>query len=177
MKLKKIAAALSVIGLVAAAPAAMAGGGPVALTPIGPLSWTGSFAQTYASLTAFVDDWTFTLPLGSAGQASGTAIASFNPTTGALTSFFSTAQFVDLTTSTVLATAGADLGFYSIKFTLPLALNATDTYAFRLIGSTLVTGGSYGGTLSVTAVPEPESYALFLAGLGLMGLIARRRSA
>ena len=27
----------------------------------------------------------------------------------------------------------------------------------------------------VTAVPEPETYAMFLAGLGLMGTIARRR--
>lgn len=30
--------------------------------------------------------------------------------------------------------------------------------------------------LSVTAVPEPETYALMLAGLGLMGVIARRRN-
>lgn len=42
--------------------------------------------------------------------------------------------------------------------------------------------GSYASTtpnltaFSVTAVPEPESYAMFLAGLGLMGFIARRRS-
>lgn len=28
---------------------------------------------------------------------------------------------------------------------------------------------------AVTAVPEPESYALFLGGLGVMGLLARRR--
>jgi hypothetical protein len=27
----------------------------------------------------------------------------------------------------------------------------------------------------VTAVPEPETYAMLLAGLGLMGAIARRR--
>jgi hypothetical protein len=27
----------------------------------------------------------------------------------------------------------------------------------------------------VTAVPEPETYAMLLAGLGLMGTIARRR--
>lgn len=29
--------------------------------------------------------------------------------------------------------------------------------------------------INVAAVPEPESYAMFLAGLGLMGAIARRR--
>lgn len=31
------------------------------------------------------------------------------------------------------------------------------------------------GTVSVTAVPEPESYALLLAGLGVIGFVARRR--
>ena len=31
------------------------------------------------------------------------------------------------------------------------------------------------GTVTVTSVPEPGSYAMFAAGLGLMGLIARRR--
>lgn len=32
-------------------------------------------------------------------------------------------------------------------------------------------------TLSVSAVPEPETYAMLLAGLGLMGLVAQRRKA
>jgi len=31
------------------------------------------------------------------------------------------------------------------------------------------------GTLSIAAVPEPETFAMLLAGLGLMGAIARRR--
>lgn len=44
------------------------------------------------------------------------------------------------------------------------------------------TDGAYATTIpntaafSVTAVPEPKNYAMFLAGLGLMGFIARRRS-
>jgi hypothetical protein len=37
-------------------------------------------------------------------------------------------------------------------------------------------GSLIGAKLSVTAVPEPDSYAMLLAGLGLMGLVARRRS-
>lgn len=40
--------------------------------------------------------------------------------------------------------------------------------------------GAYGPVIdnvSVTAVPEPESFAMLLAGLGMMGVIARRRKA
>lgn len=35
---------------------------------------------------------------------------------------------------------------------------------------------SYAGTISVTAVPEPETYAIMLAGLGVVGFAARRRN-
>ena len=36
-------------------------------------------------------------------------------------------------------------------------------------------GGSVGAMSNVNAVPEPETYALMLAGLGVMGFVARRR--
>lgn len=36
--------------------------------------------------------------------------------------------------------------------------------------------GQLSGNFTVTAVPEPESYAMLLAGLGLLGFAARRRN-
>lgn len=42
---------------------------------------------------------------------------------------------------------------------------------------TAVSGGSGAGSVIYAAVPEPESYALLLAGLGLVGGLARRRAA
>lgn len=37
-------------------------------------------------------------------------------------------------------------------------------------------GGIYSGAIGVSPVPEPESFAMLLAGLGLMGAVVRRRS-
>jgi hypothetical protein len=39
------------------------------------------------------------------------------------------------------------------------------------------TGAIYTGELSVTAVPEPGTYALMIAGLASVGFVARRRKA
>jgi hypothetical protein len=54
-------------------------------------------------------------------------------------------------------------------------LLAAGNYELHLIGNQTTTRGSYGGDLTVTPVPEPETYALMLAGLGAMGFVARRR--
>ena len=48
------------------------------------------------------------------------------------------------------------------------------TLQFSGVG-VLAQGGSYQIQMSAAPVPEPESYALLLAGLGLVGAIARRR--
>jgi hypothetical protein len=47
----------------------------------------------------------------------------------------------------------------------------------KIVAKTYQQGGVWRLNISaVAAVPEPESYAMFLAGLGLMGFIARRRN-
>ncbi len=44
-------------------------------------------------------------------------------------------------------------------------------------GPATANGGAYSVALNTPPVPEPESYALMLAGLGLVGYTARRKSA
>lgn len=46
-------------------------------------------------------------------------------------------------------------------------------YALNFVGFSAAPGSFYGG--NVSAVPEPETYALMLAGLGIIGFIGARR--
>lgn len=46
----------------------------------------------------------------------------------------------------------------------------------KLSGGNIADGQSGYGSIVYLPVPEPESYAMLLAGLGLMGVVARRRS-
>lgn len=58
-------------------------------------------------------------------------------------------------------------------------LSSGQTYTLTLSGATLSPGTKAFGLASngiITAVPEPESYAMLLAGLGVMATIARRRN-
>jgi PEP-CTERM motif len=59
-------------------------------------------------------------------------------------------------------------------------LDPSDTTAFvtglTFTGAGLFTGTQTPITVDITAVPEPETYALFLAGLAALGAATRRRA-
>ena len=48
-------------------------------------------------------------------------------------------------------------------------------YYIEVTGTALVAGGGFSGDINTTPIPEPGNLALLLAGLGLVGTLARRR--
>ena len=118
---------------------------------------TDTFAFTLGGITLF--------NTGAVGATSSTAVPA-----GALG--FS---FLDMTTGNLSASygvlgsvvGGAFVPYTTAAYQLVLGfndgLNVDGDYDDMVVG------------LSVTAVPEPETYALLLAGLGAVGFIARRR--
>jgi len=162
MKLKQLA-------LAAALVAGSTSGYAVALTPIGDVtSGTFAFANTPVA-GAFTDTLSFTL-----------TTASF--LTGTVTSVVSGTQDVDFTSISVTG-AGGPFTFTQVAmdpfetWALGSVALAAGTYTLNLMGSNSASIGSYAGTLGVTPVPEAGTLAMMLAGLGMVGFMARRRQA
>jgi hypothetical protein len=53
---------------------------------------------------------------------------------------------------------------------------ASGNYYLQVSGSLVSnTSGAFGGSVMLNPVPEPETYGMVLAGLGVVGMLARRR--
>jgi opacity protein-like surface antigen len=59
--------------------------------------------------------------------------------------------------------------FYGVEY------SGNSPFTLELYGSAMA-GATYSGEVTVSAVPEPATYGMLLAGLGLVGAVARRRS-
>lgn len=90
--------------------------------------------------------------------------------------------FTDIITGTVFA---ADNGGVFINFDNTVqhftfgSGPTAGAFDFWINDLSIIAGRSVAvtGTIVTTAVPEPDTYAMMLAGLGLLGYIARRRTA
>ena len=162
--LKKAATALLLIGTVGLAQAT---------ATIHDFSGLTNIEQTFSidhSSSSFSDVYSLTLAAGNTGVNGGF----FGVTTNVATTFsFSTSLDGTHWSSSVPIPAAVDLTDGSFGYATTVSgLTATTPYYFKLSGTNL--DGGY--TVHIAAVPEPETYAMLLAGLGLMGSIARRRN-
>ena len=165
MKLSQVAAASALV-------LASAGSLAAALGSIDLSSGSGFFGDTPIA-GAFVDTLSFTV----------TTASTFS---GSITSVVNGTQDVDF--MSIVLTPGV-LSFASVLGD-PVEVWATPAagfgltpgvYTLTLTGTNSASVGSYAGNLAVTpglpstSVPEPESVAMLFAGLGIVGLLARRR--
>lgn len=118
----------------------------------------------------FLDDWSFTL---SSPSIVGTTLMNlsftfFGPVNN-ITGFAASLDATPLTLSTTTA------GSWTAQVLAGGASLNTGLHHLWVSG-TAATGASYSGSIVAAPVPEPEAYGMLLAGLGMMGAIARRRS-
>ena len=137
-----------------------------------PLSFGG-----FAAPGPFNDIFTFTLPTNGGSGYSVTNFTSlpgqFNTILATLSLFSNPDGMLVSGDEALLATSSTPGGN-----SLALAWGAANSGSYYLAVGGLTNGtqgGIYTGAISVTAVPEPETYAMMLAGLGALGFLARRR--
>jgi hypothetical protein len=145
------------------------------------------FGDTFAASTAgttFSDIFTFNI--GTPFDVASSVTSSYlnTPLTkDLLITGFSLYRY-DPATMAVLGTAIAGInetGFGSHptdSWSLSTYNLTNGSYALKVDGRVLgAGGGAFGGDLVVSAVPEPQSWAMLLAGLGMVGMAARRKLA
>ena len=139
--------------------------------------------QTY-TITA---DETIAPPLAGANTVFASINGSLTATSGTLQIAQSQSFRLSADNGSTLIDAGVDLApTYSTGSTgnysalSPLQAGPQNAWNYMLLSTTFTLSGGKGtvtvdGYAALTPVPEPESYAMLIAGLGMVGFIARRR--
>ncbi len=129
----------------------------------------------------FVDQFKFAIGNGfdSSASLTSTYLNSTKVKDLDITGF--TLNKIDPVTSAILATyngvntsaAGSHVDTWELtKYGL-----GSGTYVLEVDGKVVGNGGGvYGSDLTVAAVPEPETYGMLLAGMALLGVVARRKA-
>lgn len=157
----------------------------IANLTIGPLPASANYGNTFASAssTPFYDAYYFTIPDAFANAVATTVnVGSFLGISGLEARLYAGHSNTIGTVGGSLISPWATMvnpipgvSVETVVLTAPNPLLAGN-YTLQVRGTvTGLGGGSYAGTLNLTPVPEAETYAMFLAGLGLMGFMSRRR--
>lgn len=141
-------------------------GGPSAVN-----SYSANYGALLTVAGAFADTFTFTPSIS--GWSKGSLVTtSFNHHDNI---HFTSATLNDVPFDLGSAGPNNEFGFTSVVFSnAPIIIKVFGIAAPALAAGTVV-AAAYSGTLTVSAIPEPETYAMMLAGLGLVGFMARRR--
>ncbi len=137
-------------------------------------SWVANFgANDLSGPGSFSNDFPFFLP-SQVAHGGSSVISDFDQSFNVTISDFS---LWDATKNTLIASGptGGPVSFFNFGSINPA--DAGDTFKLHVAGIATQSGAGYAGNLTISPVPEPETYAMLLAGLGLIGFSVRRRVA
>lgn len=138
-------------------------------------SFTADFTVTHESSGFFVDTFDFDLPALQTGTVTAEFFSS-DPTLALLGGGFLAGESFEF-----VSVEGGQAGSLTVaNLSGPQTVSVFGVAGDDPFGESVPLTTSYSGSISFTpevvgVIPEPQTYALMLAGLGLVGWMARRR--
>jgi len=154
---------------------------------VGALPASLTYSNTFTSAdsgTTFWDDYIFTIPDGSVNSVTSSInLDSILGLTNLRARLYtgSTHQTGAVAVNELISAWGTTVNYSPTVSSTTVVLNpltlSAGTYTLQIKGTVSGSaGGSYAGVLNIAQpVPEPETYAMLLCGMGLISLMAKRR--